>query len=203
MSTHPASPEQPFATILRHVGEKINLSSSEKDYFISLLQYRKFSRKSEILSPGEICKNQYFVIKGCLRVFYLDAEGAEHNAKFAIESWWAFDIESFLGSTPAFYGISCLEDTDVLMLNLENYNQLLERIPAFERFYRLLMQQSFIALQHRTIQSLSLSAEERYLRFQEKYPGLETRIAQKEIASYLGITPVFLSMLRRQELTKN
>jgi len=189
--------------ILKHVGEKIDLDDSEKKFFVSLLQKKTFPRKSVILSPGEACKNQYFVIKGVLRIFYLDNEGIEHNAKFAPENWWAFDIESFFESTPAYYGIDCLEDTDVLMLTQEDHAALLKKIPAFERFYRLMMTQSFVALQHRMTQSLSLTAEERYSQFQKKYPGLESRIPQKHIASYLGITPVFLSMLRKQELVKH
>jgi len=189
--------------ILKHVCEKIDLNDAEKRIFLSLLREKTFPRKSVILSPGESCKNQYFVIKGILRIFYLDNEGIEHNAKFAPENWWAFDIESFFESTPAYYGIDCLEDTMVLMLANEDHTKLLQQVPAFERFYRLMLQQSFIALQHRMTQSLSLTAEERYLQFQKKYPGLEPRIPQKHIASYLGITPVFLSMLRKQELVKH
>jgi len=189
--------------ILKHVGEKIDLDDREKEIFLSLLQQKTFPRKSVILSPGEHCRNQYFVIKGVLRIFYLDNEGVEHNAKFAPENWWAFDIESFFGPTPAYYGIDCLEDTDVLVLTQEDHTTLLKKVPAFERFYRLMMTQSFVALQHRMTQSLSLTAEERYSQFQKKYPALESRISQKHIASYLGITPVFLSMLRKQELVKH
>ena len=189
--------------ILDHVKEKIDLDKDDQDIFMSLLQSNIFPRKTQLLAPGELCKNQYFVVEGCLRVFYLDGEGVEHNAKFAMENWWAFDIESFVESTPAYYGIDCLEDTEVLMLSQEDHAELLRRVPAFERFYRLMMQQSFVALQHRMTQSLSLTAEERYAQFQKKYPGLESRISQKHIASYLGITPVFLSMLRKQEMAKH
>lgn len=189
--------------ILEHVRKKIDLGQGESDIFLSLLQHKTFPRRTAILAPGELCKNQYFVIKGCLRIFYLDADGQEHNAKFAIENWWAFDIESFFDSTPAYYGIDCLEDTEAFMINQEDHAKLLKQVPAFERFYRLMIQQSFVALQYRVTQSLSLTAEERYARFQEKYPGLESRISQKHIASYLGITPVFLSMLRKQEMIKH
>jgi CRP-like cAMP-binding protein len=189
--------------ILKHVSEKIDLTDSEKEIFVSFLQQKQFTRKSVLLAPGEVCKNQYFVVKGVLRISYLDNEGIEHNAKFAPENWWAFDIESFFGSTPAYYGIDCLEDTAVLTLAQEDHFNLLKKVPAFERFYRLMMTQSFVALQHRMTQSLSLTAEERYSQFQKKYPGLESRISQRHIASYLGITPVFLSMLRKQELVKH
>jgi CRP-like cAMP-binding protein len=133
-------PDHILDPILKHVGEKINLSPTETDYFISLLQYKKFSGKSKILYPGEIGRNQYFVVKGCLRIFYLDPDGLEHNAKFAVENWWAFDIQSFFESTPAYYGISCLEDTEVFLLTYDNHAELMKHVPKFERFYRLMMQ---------------------------------------------------------------
>ena len=189
--------------ILEHVDERVTLTPAEKYLFISLLTETSFPRKTAILSPGEICKHQSFVVKGCLKIFHLDNDGNEHTAKFAVENWWAFDIESFFQSAPAFYGITSLEQTTVLQLSQEHHKELLDTIPAFERFYRLMLQQSFIALQHRMTQSLAHTAEIRYVRFREKYPGLENRISQREIASYLGITPVFLSMIRKQELTKH
>jgi CRP-like cAMP-binding protein len=195
--------KEPGAIILEHVRKKIDLDPNDSYIFLSLLQHKTFIKRTTILSPGELCRNQYFVVKGCLRIFYLDADGHEHNAKFAVEDWWAFDIESFFESTPAYYGIDCLEDTEVVMISQQDHAKLLKQVPAFERFYRLMIQQSFVALQYRVTQNLSLSAEERYARFQAKYPGLESRISQKHIASYLGITPVFLSMLRKQEIVKH
>jgi len=189
--------------ILQHVGDKIELSTAERNFFISLLEEKSFAQKTKILRPGEHCKNQYFIVKGCLKIFYLDPEGFEYIAKFAIENRWAFDIRSFFENSPAYCGIACLEPTIVLQLSFDNYQKLLDRISSFEKFYRLMLQQSFIALQYRMIENLSLQAEERYLQFQRKYPGLETRISQKDIASYLGITPVFLSMIRKRELLKH
>lgn len=190
-------------SILRHVSDKIELSPRDQEIFLSLLKPKSFANKTTILDPGDICRNQSFVVDGCLKIFYPDVNGDEHIVKFAIENWWAFDIESFFESTPSYYGIACLEPTTVLQLSQEDHKELLSRVPAFERFYRLMIQQSFIALQYRVTQSLSLTAEVRYKHFQEKYPGLENRISQKHIASYLGITPVFLSMIRKQELEKH
>lgn len=189
--------------ILTHVGRSITLSEAEQSYFTQLLTQRSYTKKQVLLSVGDRCREQYYIVNGCLKIFYLDEQGEEHIAKFAIEDWWAFDIESFFQSTPAFYGISCLEDTTVLCLHQDSLQQLLKQVPAFEKFYRLMMQNSFIALQHRMTQSLALPALERYERFQQKYPGLENRISQKNIAAYLGITPVFLSMLRKEVMEKH
>ncbi len=195
--------DHPFAkTILKNISKSIQLSPDEENYFLSLLHLKKFSKKEAVLEVGEVCRDQNFVLEGCLKIHYLDEDGQEHIVKFAIENWWAFDIESFFQSTAAYYGISCLENTTVLQLGQQEHEELLRNIPVFERFYRLMLQNSFIALQHRMTQSLSLSSDERYIRFQQKYPGLESRISQKSIASYLGITPVFLSVLRKEYYTK-
>lgn len=191
------------ALILEHVRQSIDLNADEAQYLLSLLRENTYAKKEVVLRSDDICRNQLFVTQGSFKVYYNDADGNEHVAKFAMENWWAFDIESFFHQVPAFYSIAALESSQTLALSFEAYNALLQGVPAFERFYRMLLQNSFISLQHRMTQSLSLSAQERYLRFQQKYPGLEARIAQKDIASYLGITPVFLSMLRKQELAKN
>lgn len=189
--------------ILQHLAKSVRLTEAEATFFLSLLEQKTFRKKHEILSVGELCRDQNYVIKGCLKIFYLDGEGVEHIVKFAIEDWWAFDIESFFYSVPAFYGIACLEETTVFQLSQQAHLLLLQEVPAIEKFYRIMMQNSFIALQHRMTQSLALTAQDRYTRFQLKYPGLESRISQKNVAAYLGITPVFLSMLRREDLIKH
>jgi CRP-like cAMP-binding protein len=196
--THPYS-----QAVLGNVGRAVSLQRQEQEYFVSLLQRREYARNEHVLMIGDLCTHQSYVIEGCLKVYYCDEAGGEHTAKFALKDWWAFDIESFFQSSPAYYGISCLEDTVVLQLSVDAHGELLRNVPAFERFYRLMFQQSFIALQHRMTQSLALPAHVRYERFQKKYPGLESRISQRNVASYLGITPVFLSMLKKKYLVKH
>jgi CRP-like cAMP-binding protein len=131
-------------------------------------------------------------------VFYADSEGVEHVAKFSPENWWSVDLESFALQTAAFYNIQAIENTDLFQISKANYEQLFDRIPKFERFSRMMFQNSYIMLQHRMTQNLFSSAEEKYQHFIAKYPMLEGRIPQKDLASYLGITPEFLSMLRRK-----
>jgi CRP-like cAMP-binding protein len=141
-------------------------------------------------------------VKGCLRTYTLDENGVEHIVMFGIEDWWVGDLYSFLTQSPASYFIDALEDTEVLQISKSNLDILYENIPKFERFFRLILQNAFIAQQKRINQNLSFTAEQRYIDFIEKYPQLEQRISQKHISSYLGITPVFLSMLRRKLIQK-
>lgn len=185
-------------SILQHVGQHIQLTKAEEDFFISLLQTKKLKRKTFLLQQGDICKTENFIVKGCLRTYTIDENGAVHIVLFGIEGWWVGDLYSFLTATPANFYIDALEDTEVLQISKPNLDLLYQTVPKFERFFRLIIQNAFIAQQSRINQNLSFTAEQRYLDFIKKYPLFEQRIPQKQVAAYLGITPVFLSMLRRK-----
>ncbi|GAA3988462.1 Crp/Fnr family transcriptional regulator [Mucilaginibacter dorajii] len=185
-----------FDVILANFAMHISLDAAETEHVKSILKHKTVKKNTILLSYGEICRNIYFVNKGCLRIFNTDNNGEEHNISFCPENWWAVDISSFSAQTPAFYNISALEDTDVFYISHVVLERLYVDIPKFERFFRILTQNGFNLYQRRITSNLSKTAEERYTQFQKQYPGLEQRIAQKQIASYLGITPVFLSMIR-------
>ena len=184
--------------IIQNINRHIQLNNTETDFFISILQTKKLRRKEFLLRQGETCKTENFIVKGCLRTYTIDENGFEHIVMFGIEDWWVGDLYSFLTQSPATYFIDALEDTDVLQISKLNLDRLFERVPKFERFFRLILQNAFIAQQQRINQNLSYTAEQRYLDFITKQPNLEQRLSQKQVAAYLGITPVFLSMLRKK-----
>lgn len=188
--------------ILQNISRHIQLDKTETDYFLSLLKTRKLKRKEFLLKDGEVCKTENFIVKGCLRVYTIDNNGTEHIIMFGVEDWWVGDLFSFLTQTKASYFIDALEDTEILQITKSDLEKLYKRVPKFERFFRLILQNAFIALQQRINQNLSFSAEERYLDFISKYPKLEQRLTQKQVSAYLGITPVFLSMLRKKQSRK-
>src|SRR5262245_13305877 len=99
--------------ILKNVSGSITLTAGEEQLFLSLLKSRRYNKKDIVLNIHDSCRYQSFVVSGCLKVFYLDEQGVEHIVKFAVENWWAFDIESFFYDTSSFHGIACLEDTEV------------------------------------------------------------------------------------------
>ena len=187
-----------FGPILQNISQHIQLDKTETDFFTSLLEHRAIKKKDFLLRQGEICRTENFIIKGCLRMYSIDENGFEHIVQFGMEDWWISDLCSFLTKTPAKYSISALEDTEVLQINKSNFDLLFEHIPKFERFYRLMFQNAFIAHQNRINKNLSFTAEQRYADLLQQYPQLEQRISQKYIAAYLGMTPVFLSMLRKK-----
>jgi CRP-like cAMP-binding protein len=191
-----------FELILKNISRHIRLDEKEVDYFTSLLSSKKIRRKEFLLREGEVNTHETFINKGCLRNYTIDDKGTEHIIVFAIEDWWTSDLYSFLTQTPATFNIDALEDTEVLQISKDNLEKLFENIPKFERFFRIMFQNAFIAQQQRISSNLSLTAEERYNRFIAKYPQMEQRISQKQMAAYLGITPEFLSMLRKKKAGK-
>lgn len=184
--------------ILKNFARHVKLDQVDEAIISSALQHKLFKRKTTVLKAGSVCRAISFVIKGCLRVYHTDEDGKEHILLFAPEDWWVVDGSSFYSHTPAFYSIDALEDTEVFQLSYQDLEDLYRRVPKLERFFRILSQNLFIVYQRRLTESQSRPAEERYTAFKQLYPRLEQRIAQKHIASYLGITPVFLSMLRKR-----
>ncbi|MDN3658595.1 Crp/Fnr family transcriptional regulator [Ferruginibacter paludis] len=184
--------------IIKNINQYIQLNDIEANYFLSLLYPKTIKRKEYLLRPNEICKYESFITKGCLRSYTIDDAGLEHIVMFAVEEWWTGDLYSFLTQTPGNFIIDALEDTELLQISKDDLEKLYECVPKFERFFRLILQNAFVAQQQRINQNLSFTAEERYLHFIKKYPQLEQRLAQKQVAAYLGITPEFLSMIRRK-----
>ena len=188
--------ESPYDLILKNVARFIDLNDEEKALYKSLLKKGTAKRKEFVIRPGEIAKYEYYVTKGCLKVYSLDRNGYEHVSMFAIEDYWTGDMASFTLLQPSTYFIKALEDSEFLMLSKENFERLFKEAPKFERFYRILYQRSLVSYIKRTNQGISLTAEERYEIFLREYPQIANRITQKDLAAYLGITPEFLSMIR-------
>jgi CRP-like cAMP-binding protein len=185
--------------ILEHITKHISLTDEETRFFISQLVCKEIKRKECLLKEGQVCHVISYVQSGALRAYYLGNEGKESTIMFAMADWWVTDMFGFVNRKPAMMYIEAIEDSIVFQLRKEDLEELLSKIPKFERFFRILMQNAYIREQLRVIQNLSMPAEERYERFLEKYPQIATQVTQKQIASYLGITPEFLSNIRRNK----
>ncbi len=151
-----------------------------------------------LLRAGEVCKFEGFVNKGCFRIYYLDEKGLESVLYFAIEGWWITDIDSFTNQTASILNIEALEDSEVLLITYPYKNALYEELPKVEKLYRIMTQKTHTALQRRMISSISKTADERYLEFIGKYPFMEQRLSQQNLAGYLGISPEFMSKIKKK-----
>ena len=181
--------------ILNNVARFIDLTELEKQKYISQLTEIKLGRKDFLMQAGEIAKYEYFITKGCLKVYTIDEEGTPHISMFAIEDYWTGDLSSFMTKEPSRYFIKATEPSELLGISRANYDVLFQEIPKFERFYRILYQKSLISYIRRSNHGISFTAEERYIEFKKKYPQIINRITQKDLAGYIGITPEFMSKI--------
>ncbi|GAB4165463.1 MAG: Crp/Fnr family transcriptional regulator [Winogradskyella sp.] len=181
--------------IIDNITRFIDLTELETQKYISLLSKVKVKKKDFLMQAGDITTYEYFITKGCLKVYTLDENGAPHISMFAVEDYWTGDMASFMTKTPSRYFIKATEDSELLGISRTNYDLLFQEIPKFERFYRILYQKSLISYIRRSNHGISLSAEERYIEFKKKYPNIVNRITQKDLAAYIGITPEFMSKI--------
>ncbi len=186
-----------YTQINQNISRYVNFTSEELEIFNSLLEFKRVPKKTILLHEGTVCDFEAFVIKGCVRKYYIDTNGFEVILQFAIENAWVSDISfSIYEEHPSRVFIETLEDCEFFMFNPTTKETLFERAPKFERAFRILMQRSLAVTQNRLFHTISKTATEKYLEFLEQYPTLSQRVAQHYIASYLGISAEFLSKVR-------
>lgn len=185
---------QIFTNIQKH----ISLNEAEKGYLGSIFEVKEVARKELILIQGQACKKIYFVVSGSLRAFHINTEGKDSTIMFAIQDWWITDMYCFINQKPALVAIEALENCRLLALDFSSLEELYIKIPKFERFFRILFQNAYSREQLRALDTISYTTEERYYRFVNKYPAIVQKITQKQIASYLGVTPEFLSSIKKK-----
>lgn len=184
-----------YGLLLQNIAKHIQLSADEEKYFLSLWQTKKLRRKQFLQQEGEVTKNVVFVVSGLLRMYSIDKNGFEHILQFAPPGWWIGDIKSYLSQQPGNLYIDALEDCEILLMEKDQLDQLYRNVPSFERFFRILAENSLATYQQRLIDILSLPAIERYNNFCRLYPSLIECLPQKQVASYIGVTPEFLSKM--------
>lgn len=177
------------------------LTDPEKQLIGERVTSRRVRRKQAILQEGFPCKHYTFVCEGCFRLFSVDPKGNERNLQFAAENEWVADIGSFHSGRPSQLFIEAIEPASVLQIEKEDLYHLYETIPKLDRIFKVIIEDKYVALQNRVLQAISSTAQDRYVTFLQQYPSLANRLPNTQIASYLGITPEFLSKIRRDLAT--
>ena len=180
-----------------NVRRYVALDAEDEKAFASIIQTSRVKKRQFIVQPNYTCKHQTYVLQGALRSFFLNHDGIEHTIQFAIEDWFISDFNSYITQTPASLYVEALEDSIIQQVAYEDVEALCSSNPKFERYFRLVSQKAFAFSQRRVLSNLGQTAEERYLHFIKLYPTIVQRVPQYTLASYLGMTPEFLSKIRK------
>ncbi|SDQ13446.1 cAMP-binding domain of CRP or a regulatory subunit of cAMP-dependent protein kinases [Chryseobacterium soldanellicola] len=183
-------------TFKEHLDKFINISEEEYTSVLSFFQILDVKKKHNLMLDGEICKSIYFVVKGCLRKFFINEKGVENTTEFAIENWWITDTFAYERQIKSDFCIQAVERSTILMIDLQSQEKLLKKHPVMERYFRMIYQRAYAASERRIRYLYEMSREELYVHFSTQYPEFIQRIPQYLIASYLGFTPEYLSEIR-------
>lgn len=194
--------ETPTEQLIRFFNRFFGLNEKECEEVARLFSQRKIRRKGYLLQEGDVCRHYYFIVSGCFKMFAVDPSGKEHNLQFSAENDWISDLHSFYSEEPSRLYIEALEPSVVLQIQHEDLLYLFINYHKFDRNFRIITERKYIDFQNRILQNISSTAEERYISFTRQYPELLNRIPNTQIASYLGITPEFLSKIRKKIVTE-
>ena len=190
----------PIESLILYFDNHLTLTDEEKQAVRKSFSEKRVKRGRLILQEGDVCRLNTFVVEGCFRMYMLDYSGKEHNLQFAIENWWIGDIASFHSEEPSRFFIEATEASIILQIKKEDQLRLFVDYPKFNRIFRVFTENELVSYQRRVIQNISSTAEERYIDFINRFPDFVNRISNVQIASFIGITPEFLSAIRKKLL---
>ena len=187
-----------YNTLLKNIERYVTPGAEAREAFFSILREVAIKKRQFIVQPGFVCIHKSYVVQGAFRAFFLSDQGVEHTLQFAVEDWFISDFNSYINQTPASLFVEALENGRILQMAHDDVEALCSRYPVFERYFRIVAQKSFAFAQRRILSNIGKSAEQRYLEFYELYPDIVGRVPQYALASYLGMTPEFLSKIRKR-----
>jgi CRP/FNR family transcriptional regulator len=184
--------------IIQHIRKFIDLSESEVVVFSKYVERHQLKKKEFIIEARSVCKYLYFIEKGCLRMYFVNKKGVEQITQFALDGWWISDYQSFINSSPSDYYIQTIEESKIISIENQNLDKLLFELPQLEKYFRIIMQKAVAGAQLRSKLLYEMSKEEFYIHFSTSFPEFMQRVPQYMIVFYLGLTPEYLSELRKR-----
>lgn len=189
-----------YPNFIQHIKRFVTLTDDETTIVLQHVKIFDIKKKDYLLNEGEICRYNYFVEQGCLRMFFINEKGTEQIVQFALENWWLSDYMSFSMQKSATFAIQAVEKSLVIGLEAHQQEELFKLVPQLERYFRIMMQRAYAAMQMRVKFFHDFTKEETYLNFVTLFPDFVQRIPQYMLASYLGFTPEYLSELRKKTI---
>ncbi len=188
--------------ILKNIEKYVTLTEEETKKLISIIQIKKVKKRELIDQPTYVCKYRNYIEKGAFRSYFIDNEGKEHTVQIAVEDHFTSDFYSYITQTPATLFVEALEDSIILQMTYANIEGLCKEIHGLSEYFRISTERAFAFSRKRALSNLSMTAEERFLELEKLYPNIVYRVPQKVIASYLGITPEFMSKMKKKLSSK-
>lgn len=183
----------------QHLQKFIDVSDEEFETILGYFQVIPVKKKEILQQEGKICRHQYFVLTGCLRKYLLNEKGIEVTTEFALETWWMSENRAFEFQTECLFSIQAVENSEILIIDFQSQEKLYKDFPIMERYFRFVYQRAFAAYQMRLKYLYTMSKEDYFFHFYDLYPGFVQRVPQYLLASFLGLTPEYLSELRRKK----
>ncbi|MTI39712.1 Crp/Fnr family transcriptional regulator [Fulvivirga lutimaris] len=189
---------QAYDILIENFRQLVPISDQEAEIIKGTFVVKKLNKKELLLSKGDLSNHMRFVADGCLKVYSIGEKDMEHILQFGISGWWINDLYAYLTETPSELFIQAITPSTVLQIHRDRLNKLYDEIPMVDRFFRIKTQHGYVALQNRTIRTMSQTAEERYVKFISDYREMEQQIPQYMIAAFIGVTPEHLSAIRKK-----
>ena len=185
----------------KHLDKFIKISDDEFADITGYFEQQTLKKKENVLTEGQICKASYFVLDGILRKFFINEKGVQQTTEFAIENWWMTETFSYINQTATEFYIQAVLPTEVLVIRQHALDDLLEKHPVMEKYFRMVYQKAYAAAQMRVKLLYEHSREELYRQFLKNQPAFLQRVPQYLVASYLGFTPEYLSEIRKKNFS--
>ncbi|RCH55794.1 Crp/Fnr family transcriptional regulator [Mucilaginibacter hurinus] len=189
-----------YPKLFTHIKKHVSLTDADEALITNKLTLTKLRKKTFILQPGKICQGNYFILKGCVRMYFVNKKLTEQITQFGLENWWLADYDSLYNQKPSTYYLQAVEDCELLLLTPQHETELISAIPQLQTYFRNMFEKSVIAAQRRIHYISSMNDEELYREFSRLFPEFIQRVPQYMLASYLGFTPQFLSRIRAKKV---
>ena len=189
-----------YPNFVKNILRFIDLTDGEIEIIHQYVRSVNLKKKEYLLQAGQVCRGLYFVEKGCMRMFFINDKPAEQITQFALDGWWIADYFSFMDNKSSEYYIQAIEKSEILSIDYSVFEQLLAEVPKMERYFRIIMQRAVAASQVRIKLMFEMSKEQFYQHFATSFPEFVQRVPQYMVASYLGLTPEYVSELRKKKL---
>lgn len=187
--------------LITHITRYCSIKPEKLEQIGDFLEVRRFKKKGLLLEEGQRCNEKFFIVKGCVHLYYLRRNGVEQTIDFALENWWTSDFMAFQNGGIAQFSVRAVEATDVFVISSAQQREMLSALPELNEYFHLMFQRAYAASQIRIRKTYELSKEDLYQDFSRNYPAFMQRVPQYLLASFLGFTPEYLSEIRKKSVS--